>query len=196
MQRFLEVFIPLLVAIDPMGVIPIFLGMTATLSPERRRKVGIEASLTGLAISVGFMFLGQAIFRFLGITEADFRIAGGIILMVLAVLDLLISGKPAVNAQDMGGIVPLGMPLIAGPATLTTILVLSSNPQLGYTWTLAGIVSVFSLLIISMHFSDLVVRHVGMPALKALSKLVMVLLAAIAVNFIRVGIMQSIAAGR
>ena len=65
LQRFFEVTIPLLVAIDPLGMIPIYVAMTSHLSPQRRRKVNAEAILTGLIVCVGFMFLGQAIFRFL-----------------------------------------------------------------------------------------------------------------------------------
>jgi multiple antibiotic resistance protein len=106
LARFLEVMIPLLVAVDPLGLIPVYVGMTGHLSPERRRRVSVEALLKGLAVCVGFMFLGQAIFRFLGITEADFRIAGGIILLVLAVLDLLIcwtclyrGGRPCIRRK-------------------------------------------------------------------------------------------------
>ena len=196
LQRFLEVFIPLSVAIDPLGMIPIFLGMTAHMPAAQRRKVSVEALMTALIICIGFMFLGQAIFRFLSISDTDFRIAGGIILLVLAILDLLMSGKPAVRPEEMVGIVPLGMPLIAGPATLTTVLVLSGNEHLGYAWTLIGIASVFSLLAIGLIFSDRVARLVGMSALTAFSKLVMVLLAAIAVNFIRTGVIEAIASAR
>lgn len=191
--HFLAVLIPLMVAIDPMGVIPVFVGMTAKLSPKRRLRVSLEAIGTGLAVCVGFMFLGQAVFRFLMISEADFRIAGGIILLVLAVLDLLITGKPAVHAEEIDGIVPLGMPLIAGPAAMTTVLVLCGNPELGYSWTLLGILVTFAMLAAGLLCADFLVRVVGLNALKAFSKLVMVLLAAIAVNFIRTGIAELIA---
>ena len=80
------------------------------------------------------------------------------------------------------------MPLIAGPAALTTILVLSGNPDFGYSWTLVGIVCSFAILAAALLLSGYIVRLVGTNALKAFSKLVMVLLAAIAVNFIRTGV--------
>jgi multiple antibiotic resistance protein len=190
LQRLLEVLIPLLVAVDPLGMIPVYVAMTARLSPKRRREVSMEAISTGLIVCVGFMFLGHWLFRLLMISDTDFRIAGGIILLVLAVLDILIVGKPAVHEEEMDGIVPLGMPLIAGPAALTTVLVLAGNPVLGYAWTLTGIALTFAILTITLLLSDWVVRVIGMNALKAFSKLVMVLLAAIAVNFIRTGILQ------
>src|SRR3954469_12411735 len=124
MDEFLRVFIPLFVAIDPLGLVPVFLSVTDGMDAARRRRTSFEAVASASVICIGFMFLGEAIFRFLGITHQDFRIAGGVILLVLAVLDLLIAGKPAVNEDQMVGIVPLAMPLIAGPATLTTLLVL------------------------------------------------------------------------
>lgn len=186
----LEVLIPLLVAVDPLGMIPVYVAMTARLSPQRRREVSIEAVSTGLIVCIGFMFLGHSLFKFLMISDTDFRIAGGLILLVLAMLDILIVGKPAVHEEEMDGIVPLGMPLIAGPAALTTVLVLAGNPDLGYIWTLVGIVLTFAILTIALLLSDRIVRLIGMNALKAFSKLVMVLLAAIAVNFIRTGILQ------
>lgn len=190
LQRFLEVVIPLLVAIDPLGMIPVFVAMTAQITPQKRLKVSLEAFGTGLVVCVGFMFLGAVIFRFLGITEADFRIAGGVILLVLAVLDLLTMGKTTVHEEDLGGVVPLGMPLIAGPAALTTILVLAGNPELGYAWTLLGLLVVFVILAVALLLADKIAHLIGLNAIRGLSKLVMVLLAAIAVNFIRTGIVM------
>lgn len=194
--HFLAVMLPLLVAIDPLGLIPVYLGMTAGLAPQHRLRVSLEAMGTGLVVCVGFMFLGQAVFRFLAISEADFRIAGGIILLVLAVLDLLIEGKPTVHTDKIDGIVPLGMPLIAGPAAMTTVLVLAGNPQLGYTWTLVGILCTFAMLGVALMLAARIASFAGISALRAFSKLVMVLLAAIAVNFIRTGIAEIISGTR
>src|SRR5687767_15103930 len=126
-RGFFEAFIPLFVAIDPFGMVPIFLAVTAAMTPAQRRRVTFEAVGAATIIALSFMLLGHAIFRFLYITEDDFRIAGGILLLVLAIMDLLIPGKPAVDEPQIVGIVPLAMPLIAGPATLTTVLVLASN---------------------------------------------------------------------
>jgi multiple antibiotic resistance protein len=107
-------------------------------------------------------------------------------------MDLLISGKPSVEEQQIVGIVPLAVPLIAGPATLTTVLVLASNEQrtraYGFTMTALSLVVNFAVLLAVMLAASRIGRIVGLNALRALSKLVMVLLAAIAVNFIRTGI--------
>lgn len=191
-RDFFEAFIPLFVAIDPFGMVPIFLAVTANMTATQRRRVSFEAVGAATIIALSFMFLGHAIFRFLYITEDDFRIAGGILLLVLAIMDLLIPGKPAVEEPQIVGIVPLAMPLIAGPATLTTVLVLASNEDrtraYGYSMTALSLVVNFAFLLAVMLAAGRIGKIIGLNALRAISKLVMVLLAAIAVNFIRTGI--------
>ena len=189
-RDFFEAFIPLFVAIDPFGMVPIFLAVTATMTPKQRRRVTFEAVGAATIIALSFMFLGHAIFRFLSITEDDFRIAGGILLLVLAIMDLLIPGKPAVDEPHIVGIVPLAMPLIAGPATLTTTLVLTGRH--GYAATALALAVNFLLLLAALLASGWIARLVGVNALRALSKLVMVFLAAIAVNLIRVGVTEAL----
>lgn len=108
-------------------------------------------------------------------------------------LDLLKTGKPAVHEDEIVGIVPLATPLIAGPATLTTILVLATRPENGYALTALGLLVNFLILQGAMFFASTIARLIGINALRAFSKLVMVLLAAIAVNFIRSGITNAIA---
>jgi multiple antibiotic resistance protein len=189
-MHFLETFIPLFVAIDPLGLLPVFLSLTATLQLPRRRAVTYEAAISALTISLTFMFLGNLIFRFLSISVADFQIAGGAILLVFAMIDLLIPGKPAVPEESTLGLFPLAMPLIAGPATLTTALVLANRD--GYLLTGICLTLNFAVLLIVLLTATQVARLVGLSALRAFSKVVMVLLAAIAVNLIRTGILNVI----
>src|SRR5688572_23570027 len=196
MDDFLRVFIPLFVAIDPLGLVPVFLSVTEGMDDARLRRTSFEAVASASVICIGFMFLGEAIFQFLGITVNDFRIAGGVILLVLAVLDLLSVGKPAMSPQELVGVVPLGMPLIAGPATLTSVLVLSATPGLGKSWMALSLAVNLLLLLGVLLASRWIARAAGQNALRALSKLVMVLLAAIAVNYIRVGVTEVIRHGR
>jgi multiple antibiotic resistance protein len=190
MRQFLEVFIPLFVAIDAVGLIPIFIGLTGNMSLAQRRRVTFQAVGAATIIAFLFMFMGRATFGFIGIDAADFKVAGGIILMVLAVLDLLVVGKPTVHEQEIVGLVPLAMPLIAGPATLTTILILASRD--GYPLTMLGLAVNFLVLLGLLLGSGWIARKVGTYVLSGFSKLVMVLLAAVAVNFIRTGIMEMI----
>src|SRR5215210_7941441 len=144
LRTFLETFIPLFVAIDAFGMVPVFLAVTDGISERRRRRITFEAVTAATIICLSFMFLGESLFRFLSITNFDFRIAGGVLLLVLAVYDLLTPGKPAVHEPETVGIVPLAMPLIAGPATLTTTLVLTTRH--GYFATVLGLSINFLIL--------------------------------------------------
>jgi multiple antibiotic resistance protein len=192
--QFLEFFLPLFVAIDPIGLVPVFLGVTSNLTDLQRRRVTFQAVFAAILIALVFMVLGQWIFRYLAITEADFRIAGGILLLVLAVIDLLSTGKPAVHEAEIVGVVPLAMPLIAGPATLTTVLVLATREGGSYGFTAFCLVINFLVLLIVMLLANRIAQWIGANALRAFSKLVMVLLAAIAVNFIRTGVISIVGA--
>jgi len=190
LSTFLTTFIKLFVAIDPFGMVPIFLAVTDGMTDPRRRRVSFEAVAAALVICLLFMLLGESLFSFLGIRDYDFRIAGGILLLVLAIYDLLVPGKPAVDERTTVGIVPLAMPLIAGPATLTTTLVLTS--RYGYWATALGLAVNFMLLLACLVTAGRIARAVGVNALGALSKIVMVFLAAIAVNLIRAGVTEAI----
>jgi multiple antibiotic resistance protein len=185
-RNFLQAFIPLFIAIDPVGLLPIFLAVTARMTAARRRRVSFDAVAAATLLTIGFMFLGELLFDFLGITDSDFRIGGGVLLLVLAVQDLVTRGKPGVEEDEMVGIVPLAMPMIAGPATLTTVLVLRGRQ--GAAMTTLGLSANFLLLLLILLLSGRIAKLLGPAALRALSKLVMIVLAAIAVFFIRSGI--------
>ncbi|MCC7351928.1 MAG: MarC family protein [Phycisphaerales bacterium] len=185
---FFEALLPLFVAIDPIGLLPIFIGVTGGIPPARRRHIIFQAVTVATLVSFGFVFMGNWLFGVLSIDQFDFMIAGGVILLVLAVLDLLMPGKPTINEVESVGVVPLAMPLIAGPATLTTALVLASDPNKGYAITVLALAVNFAILLGVLLSASWISRLLGITTLRAVSKLVMVLLAAIAVNFIRSGI--------
>ncbi len=184
-EKFLLAWIPLFVAMDPLGLIPIFISLTRGIEKPKLKVITYQALITATVVAVGFVFLGKAIFQSLGITVYDFQIAGGLILFGLAVKDLFVEeNMEALKGRDVG-VVPLGLPLIAGPATLTSLLILGDTIGLMYT-LMAFFVNVFLILIVflnSHHFQ----RIIGKTGLKALSKIISLLLAAIAVNMIRLG---------
>src|SRR5262249_20514300 len=112
MHTFLLAFIPLFVAIDVLGVLPLFVWLTEGLSEARRRRLAVQATGSAFALSVLFLVAGKGIFTFLGITESDFRVGGGIILLVLAVNDLLFAKRRRRRgAGGTTGVVPIGIPL-------------------------------------------------------------------------------------
>src|SRR5205823_8779718 len=118
-EKFFLAFIPIFVAIDPIGLVALFIGLGTSGSPEKRKRQAFLGIITGLCVAVGFIFLGKLIFAALGITVADFQVAGGLILLTLAVRELVGIGPQDRGGGEDFGIVPLGMPLIAGPPLLT-----------------------------------------------------------------------------
>ena len=186
-NKFLQAFIPLFVAIDPIGLAAIFLGLGQNLPRERRQKVADQAIWTGGLVALGFLFLGTSIFAALGISVSDFQIAGGLILFVIAAKDLLSSAAESEKLPEDFGVVPLGMPLIAGPASITTLLVLAQNQNVGVVVTLAALVVNLVLVIFALHYSEWLGRKIGPTGMRAISKIISMLLAAIAVAMIRQG---------
>ena len=184
-QKFFLAFIPIFVAIDPIGLVAIFMGLAGNSSQEQRKRQGFLGIVTALCVAVGFVFLGEIIFDALGITDADFQVAGGLILFGLASRELLGLGAADREASSDFGIVPLGMPLIAGPALLTALLVLVNT--VGLVITLASLVVNLALVALAFWNADWFARWVGRQGLRGVSKIVALLLAAIAVSLIRRG---------
>ncbi len=188
LTKFLQAFIPLFVAIDPIGLAAIFLGLGQNVAAERRQKIADQAIWTGGLVALGFLFLGTSIFAALGISVGDFQIAGGLILFILAAKDLIQSAAEPEKLPDDFGVVPLGMPLIAGPASITTLLVLAQNEAIGLIATLAALGFNLVLVVLALHYSDWLGRRIGATGMRAISKIISMLLAAIAVSMIRHGL--------
>ena len=185
-EKFLQAFIPLFIAIDPIGLAAIFLSLGSGVPMDIRRKIARQAAMTGGAVALLFLFLGQTIFTALGITVSDFQIAGGLILFVIAARELLHSAaeEPPKLADDFG-VVPLGMPLIAGPASITTLLLLAQT--LGVLVTLAALAVNLVLVVLAFAYSGKIGALIGSTGMRAISKIVSLLLAAIAVSMVRRG---------
>src|SRR5207249_7527183 len=150
MENLLLAFIPLFVAIDPVGVVPLFWGISQGVDAERKRRIVNQATWTAAIVAIGFMFLGKVIFRALNITVADFQIAGGLILLGLAAHDLLGVGPGIAKTNEDFGVVPLGLPIIVGPATLATLLIVMDSVGVGYA--LAGLL--VNLALINLSFRN------------------------------------------
>lgn len=187
-SKFLQAFIPLFVAIDPVGLAAIFLGLAPNMDRAQRHKIADQATWTGGLVALGFLFLGQSIFKALGISVGDFQIAGGLILFVIAAKDLLSSASEPEKLPPDFGVVPLGMPLIAGPASITTLLVLAQSAAVGLGPTLVALGANLVLVMLALHYSEWLARRIGATGLRAISKIVSMLLAAIAVAMIRQGL--------
>lgn len=224
---FIKIFIPLFVVLDPMGTVPVFLALTGQYTDAQRKIMARRATIVAMIVGVLFVIVGQSLFRFLGVAFADFQIAGGLLLVILAILDLLSTGKPAVDEHALDQpspgttssakllssgveIVPLAVPLIVGPATLTTSLLLVNTYSAKYedVWgtpwgqmAVAGTVCLallLNLLIMygAMYHSGKIARALGQGTMLVVNKIVMILMAAIAVSLIRQGIISIVSSHR
>lgn len=184
-EGLVHTFIPIFVAVDFFGIVPIFLAITDGFETHRRTKLQRESLLTALLVGLVFMVSGRSLFNFLGITEHDFKLAGGLLLLVFAVSDLLGSQERTKNLEGTG-VVPLGVPLIVGPAVLTTILVLVD--QYGIWPTLVSFVLNLLMVWVGFNWAEKIFQFLGKAGIKVLSKIMCLLLASIAIMMIRVGV--------
>src|SRR5437660_7541371 len=184
-EKFFLAFIPVFVAIDPIGLVALFIGLGTSASPENRKQQAFLGIFTGLCVAIGFIFLGKIVFAALGITVADFQIAGGLILLILAARELVTFGPSDRGGGDEFGIVPLGMPLIAGPALLTALLILIDT--VGLVFNLVSLLLNLGIVAIALCNAARFRAWFGKHGLRGISKIIALLLAAIAVSLIRRG---------
>lgn len=186
LQSLLLSFIPLFVAIDVLGVVPIYLSLTHGLEDSRKKTLVTEATVTALGLSLVFLVFGRFIFTFLGITEHDFRVGGGIVLLVLAVTDLIFAPERRRDPETSVGVVPIGIPLIMGPAALTTILILVD--AYGYPATIISLLINLVIVWIVFRYSGVIIKVLGNGGSRAIAKIASLFMAAIAIMMIRVGL--------
>lgn len=184
-------FVPIFVAVDAFGVLPIFASFTRGVSRKEKASIISQSLMTAILLAIGFIFLGKAVFKLLGITISDFMIAGGMILFCIAIMDILNPGKQRrMPAKELGA-VPLGTPLIVGPAVLTTCLIMI--PEYGLMATLIAVLVNILLAGAIFSSSHIVLKMLGEAGSKALSKIMSLFLAAIAIMMVRKGIFQVLA---
>ncbi len=165
------------------------------MSPAQKKSTARTASLTAFTLSLSFALAGRTVLDYLGLSIWDFSIAGGILLLVISIADLLkdqtprtdVNAVPALSFQRSLGVVPMGIPIIAGPATLTTALILSKSGPLWAVVTalLTNILIVHAIL----SNGERINRIIGKTLSTAVGKIFSLLLAAIAVSLIHKGIM-------
>ncbi len=191
MKVFLLCFVPLFVAVDIPGVLPIYINLTEGLSPGQKRRVLIQSLLTASAVALVFLAVGPTVLAYLNITVSDFMVAGGLLLLVISLSDLLTGEKRQrlVDPETLGA-VPLGVPIITGPAVLTTSVLLASVH--GMTVTSLALLLNIGIAGVIFWFAQPITRFLGNAGTMILSKIASLLLATIAVMLIRKGIIEII----
>jgi multiple antibiotic resistance protein len=190
LRDFVLAFIPLAVAFDVLGILPIFISLTKELAPKEVHKVVWQSTLTAFIIASIFLFIGSAIFSLLGITVSDFQIAGGLVLLLVSLSDLMgVKFKSDREGPSTVGVVPIGMPLILGPAALTTVVMLGGSLKWGYIVLPAAVLVNMIIVFIVFFNARGISRRLGPAISAAVSKVMGLLIAAYAIMMIRVGIL-------
>ncbi len=189
-QSYLSAFIPIFVAVDAIGNLPVFISLVGNLSNKQKRKIIVQSVTTATIMAIAFVFFGKWVLSFLSITIPDFQIAGGIFLFVIAARFLFHGTQKSVivSPQDKDiGVFPLGTPFITGPAVLTTTLMMRDH---------YGLLPTFVSLVLNMLFvwftlvkANMIIKLIGEAGTRAFSKIMYILLGAIAVMMVRKGIM-------
>jgi multiple antibiotic resistance protein len=180
-------FVPLFIAVDAIGALPVFISLTHGVKPKGLPRLIIVSAVTAAVVGLLFVFVGEWILRLMGITVADFMVAGGCMLFVISLGDLVTFEKPTRRLQpEELGPVPIGVPLIVGPAVLTTVMLLVKEHGLLHTGTalLANVV-IAGLVFLCSTF---IIRLMGRNGTRIISKIASLFLAAIGVMIIRKGI--------
>ncbi len=181
--------------VDPFAALPTFLAVTAGDDKQRRRAIERKASITAFTLLTAFAFAGQYIFRAFGITLPAFEIAGGVILLLIG-LDMLnakrsptqetgVEAEAAASKED-AGIVPLGIPMLAGPGSITSVMVLVGQAQGHWSWMAAIVGSIFITAVVCYFVlgnSDRVANMLGETGIRILVRIMGLLLVALAVQY-------------
>ena len=180
--------------VDPFAALPTFLAITEGSDDARRRRIARKGALTTLIVLAAFAFAGEAIFRVLGITLPAFEIAGGVILMLIG-LDMLqarrsatqevVGDTEAAAQKEDAGIVPLGVPMLAGPGAITSVMVLVGQAQT--RWQMIAILIAIAITALACYLilghSDKVVRLLGDTGIRILVRVMGLLLVALAAQY-------------
>lgn len=193
-------FVALFVVIDPIGLAPLFVALTAGMSSQRRRAIAVRATLTAVGILFVFSIFGDDILTFIGISMPAFRIAGGILLFLTA-LDMLFErrqkrredtadGDDPDDHEDDPSVFPLAIPLIAGPGAIATVILLvgQTDGTAGY-FSVMGVLAAVLILVFSMFLAaSTIERLLGKTGITVVTRLLGMLLAALSVQFVLDGL--------
>jgi multiple antibiotic resistance protein len=189
--------VTMFVVIDPIGIAPLFLALTTGMTPAQRRHIAIHAVTVAGLVLVLFAFFGEAVLGFIGISMPAFRIAGGILLFLTA-LDMLFERRTKRRedqTSDDGhdpSVFPLAIPLIAGPGSIATmILLVGQKPGAeGFALVVGVMISVVALAFLLFLVSGILARLLGKTGINVVTRLFGMLLAALAVQFVLDGLRE------
>ncbi|MCI2398168.1 MarC family protein [Aliiroseovarius subalbicans] len=198
LQAFIPVFVTLFVVIDPIGLMPLFAAMTKGAPRAQRRTIALRATAIAALLLLLFGLLGEAVLGFLGISMAAFRIAGGLLLFLTAI-DMLFErrtqrrkdqSETGIDPADDPSIFPLATPLIAGPGSIAAVILLSgqSDGMMGLITVLVAMLGVVLVVLAFFLAAGILERLLRETGINVLTRLLGMLLAALAVQFVLDGL--------
>ncbi|OGO36196.1 MAG: MarC family transcriptional regulator [Chloroflexi bacterium RBG_16_57_8] len=184
-ESFVLTFVPLFIVVDAIGNLPFLVSVTEGISVRERRRMIHLAVITAAIVGLAFLFFGRLILNALRIEVGEFAIAGGVILFVLSVRYMLTGHFGEVGSrEEMAAVVPIGTPMVVGPATITTLLFLTDVERFPlYIVLISFVLNMIATWLVFMLGSQFV-RFLGRGGLRAVSRVFNLILAAIAVSMI------------
>ncbi len=184
----LQAVVALFIIIDPLGNLPVFIGLTEGMTKKERKDTFVEALYVGFLLLLLFTLAGTGILELFKISLNDFKIAGGILLLAIS-LSMLVRDHfvELTDKKDIGA-VPLGIPLLVGPGAITTAMVLIG--MYGVKLTLVAVIINFIVSGVIFYWAEAIYERLGHTGSMIIAKVMAIILAAIAVKFIREGIVS------
>ncbi|MCW3995941.1 MAG: MarC family protein [Candidatus Bathyarchaeota archaeon] len=184
--------IALFIIVDPFGNIPIFISLTEHIADDQRKKIFNVATLVGFILLLVFAFTGTEILNIFGISLQSFEVAGGILLLIIAIR-ILISGSSHEKSEspETLGAVPIAMPLLVGPGAITTTIFNLQN--YGIITAIIAVIIVLSITWVILRYMNTIHRFLGKTGALVIARVMALLIAAIAVQYILTGITQFLA---
>ena len=182
--------VTLFLIMDPLGNVPIFNAILSNIEPKRRSKIVARELVIALVILLGFLFAGNSILSFLGLTQSSLNIAGGVLLFIISLRMIFPGRRGSVDdvEEEEPFIVPLAMPMIAGPSTIAVLLLLSSNqPDQITEWSIALFLS-WVVTTILLVLSPRILSVIGQRGSRALERLMGMILIILATQMLLNGI--------
>ncbi|MGB5105233.1 MAG: MarC family protein [Candidatus Zixiibacteriota bacterium] len=199
--QYLEILTAIIVIVDPFGAIPIFISITADENSKQRAHTARVASIAAAVVLIAAALAGEPMLKLLGIRLASFQVGGGILILLLAISMLNAKVSPAKQTpeeekeavtKENVAVVPLAVPLLAGPAAISTVIVFAHR---GEGWSAKGFV-IFSVIFVSfltwilLRLSIPLSHKLGRTGVNTLTRTMGMILSAIAVEFIATGLLQ------
>jgi len=179
--------VAMFIVVNPLGSVPIFVGLTKDMDESRRKKTYRLATITGLMLLAFFSLVGQNVLVLFGISWGSFMIAGGILLLIVAIRLLIIGGWSEHQlASESVGAVPIGCPLLVGPGAITTSIL--NIQSFGIFATLLSVFLTFVIVWLILRFIDPIYRVLGKNGSLVITRVMALLIAAISVQYILDGI--------